>query len=149
MGITMNELTLLSVVEALLQLSMIIMVGLYFIFSNTVMGVLSKRNDGAAIMIDINAQILNPVFLGCFVLSGVAGLYFFVFHSGFQSMAGLLFFIGTTLVTIVFNVPLNNLLRDTPQAGVARVWESYLKRWGSWNHVRTTSAVCSGLLLSL
>lgn len=63
---TFEAVTLLSIVEALLQLSMIIMVGLYFIFSNTVMRVLATHHNGAEVMNGINAVILNPCFCFCF-----------------------------------------------------------------------------------
>lgn len=139
----MGDTSLIAIVEALLQLSMIIMVGLYFTFSNTVMRALSTRSNGANTMIEINRQILNPLFLACFCLSGFAGLYFFEFHSGLRSIAGLIFVIGTTLVTAVFNVPLNNKLRDSSQDTLPDVWQNYLKRWVFWNHVRTASAVVS------
>jgi len=148
-GLNMGDISLITIVEALLHLSMIIMVGLYFTFSNIVMRVLSTRSDGANTMIEINRKILNPLFLACFCLSGFAGLYFFEFHSGLHSIAGLIFFIGTTLVTAVFNVPLNNKLRDTSQYSLPDVWQSYLTRWVFWNHVRTASAIVSGLLISL
>lgn len=141
--------SLLTIVEALLQLSMITMVGLYFIFSNTIMRVLSTRSDGARAMIDINRLILNPLFLACFAVSGIAGLYFFVFSSGLQSIAGLVFFIGTTLVTVVFNVPLNNKLRDSSPDTLPYVWQTYLVEWTFWNNVRTVSAIGTGLLISL
>lgn len=145
----MSEITLLAIVEALLQLSMIIMVGLYFTFSNTVMRVLSQSRDGANTMIEINKQILNPVFLACFGLSGIAGFYFCFFHSGFQSLAGIVFFIGTTLVTVFFNVPLNDKLKDAPPEELSWLWQTYLNKWVFWNHIRTGCAVLSGLLLSI
>lgn len=145
----MSDISLMTIVEALLQLSIIIMVGLYFIFSNTIMRVLSTRSDGASTMIDINREILNPLFLGCFAVSGIAGLYFFVFHSGLQSIAGLVFFIGTTLVTAVFNVPLNNKLRDASPDILPEVWQNYLIKWTFWNNIRTVSAVGSGFLIAL
>ena len=135
------------IVEAVLQLSMTIMVGLYFIFSNTIMLVLSRHSDGASTMIKINKQILNPLFLICFCVSGLAGIYFFAFHTGAHAIAGLVFFVGTTLVTAFFNVPLNNSLRDAPKESVNQVWKTYLTRWVYWNHLRTLSAVVSGFML--
>jgi len=49
---------------------------------------------------------------------------------------------GTFLVTIAFNVPLNNSLAavapgdlDCPQK-----WADYLSPWTAWNHVRTAAA---------
>ena len=144
----MLELTLM-ITEGVLHLSIVIMVGLYFIFSNTIMTVLADKSAGASIMVEINRQILNPLFLAVFALSGVAGLYFFFTQSGVQALGGLLFFIGTTLVTVLFNVPLNNALRDASKDRLANVWQVYLNRWVRWNHVRTICALLSGFMLSV
>lgn len=149
MGPNMGDSSLITTIEALLQLSMIIMVGIYFIFSNSVMRVLSTQHNGADIMIEINRQILNPTFLLCFCLSSFAALYFFAVHSGLRSIAGLVFFTGTTLATVVFNVPLNNKLRDSSRSALSNHWQVYLKKWVFWNHVRTVSAIVYGLLVSL
>lgn len=134
--------------EAFLQLTMIIMIGLYFIFSNTVMPVLANYNNGAATMIAINKKILNPLFLICFILSGLAGLYFFFTHSGTLAAAGIVFFIGTTLVTIVFNVPMNERLKNAMLQKRDEQWANYLSKWVVWNHVRTASGILAGFLLS-
>ncbi len=140
---------IMEIVEALFELSMIVMVGLYFIFSNTIMRTLAMRSDGANVMNDINKDILNPIFLGGFVLSGVAGLYFLLFESNAKSVAGGIFFIGTTLVTVTRSVPLNNLLRDSSVDNIAQVWQRYLDKWVFWNHVRSASAIIAGFLLAL
>jgi uncharacterized membrane protein len=145
----MSTASLLPIAEALLQLPMIVMVGLYFTFSNTVMSVLEKQQDGARIMIEINKQILNPIFLTCFILSAVAGLYFFFFHNGFQSWSGLIFFVGTTMITVLFNVPLNDKLRDAAKNKVSEIWREYLSKWVFWNHIRTISALCAALMASI
>ena len=139
----------MEIVEAFLALSMIVMVGLYFIFSNTIMRTLAMRSDGADVMNGINEAILNPVFLVFFVLSGIAGLYFLLFESNAKSVAGGIFFIGTTLVTITRNVPLNNQLRDSSGDKIAKVWQCYLDKWVFWNHVRSASAIIAGFLLAL
>lgn len=107
------------------------------------------RSDGAYVMNEINQDILNPIFLGCFALSGVAGLYFLIFESNAKSVAGGIFFIGTTLVTVTRNVPLNNRLRDLSVDNIAQVWQCYLDKWVFWNHVRSASAIIAGLLLTL
>ncbi len=141
---------LMQALEALLQLSMMIMVGIYLIFSNTIMASLKQFDNGAQVMVTINKVILNPLFMACFIISGVAAVYF-VFRGGtLENIAGLLFFIGTTLVTVVKNVPLNNLLRDTsgkPDLGL--VWRGYLHKWLFWNHIRSYSAVASSFLMLL
>lgn len=64
---------------------------------------------------------------------------------------GGLYVIGMFVVTMVFNVPLNNALAalqpSAPEAGA--VWAAYLKDWTFWNHVRTVaSVVASGLFVA-
>ncbi|CAA0123315.1 Uncharacterised protein [Halioglobus japonicus] len=137
---------ILQFVESLIQLSMIIMVGLYFAFSNTVMASLAKFESGADVMVEINKIILNPVFMAVFWISGLGSLYLVVAAKGLLFIAALVFLVGTTLVTIVKNVPLNNQLQA---AGAQReqVWQRYLDKWVFWNHVRSVAAVSSGLLL--
>ncbi|MEP1447977.1 MAG: anthrone oxygenase family protein [Paraglaciecola sp.] len=145
----MIELSIWAIVEIIIKLAMIIMIGLYFIFSNTVMGVLASAEKGEEIMISINEKILNPIFLGGFFISGVGSLTLFIFSSGAISAAGAVFFVGTVAVTIVFNVPLNNKLRDAATHERATIWQEYLSKWVFWNHLRTGSGVVAGLLLCL
>ena len=137
---------ILQLIEALIQLSMIIMVGLYSVFSNTLMASLDKFESGADVMVEINKAILNPVFMAVFWISGLGSLYFVIVAEGLLFVSGLVFLVGTTLVTIARNVPLNSQLRD---AGAERgqVWSRYLDKWVFWNHVRTVAATTSGLLL--
>ena len=139
-----NPLT--QLLEPLIQLSMIIMVGIYFIFSNTVMPSLKRCDSGAEVMVEINRIILNPIFMAIFLISGFGSLYIAVFQEGLLMISGIIFFIGTTFVTITRNVPLNNQLRDATSERT-QVWKKYLKEWVFWNHVRSICAVTSGLLL--
>lgn len=126
--------------------------GLFFIFSVCIMTALSRlpAEHGIAAMQAVNVVILNPLFMlafmgtavlalllviGGFVVGGPARLYLLV--------GGLLFLGGTILVTIVFNVPMNNALEaarpDSEEA--ARLWAGYLTDWVRWNHVRTLSSI--------
>jgi uncharacterized membrane protein len=51
------------------------------------------------------------------------------------------------VVTMVFNVPLNDALAavDPGSPDAALVWARYLKDWTFWNHVRsiTSTAACA------
>lgn len=134
--------------QALMQLTLMIMAGLYFIFSNTVMKALEGHEAGADVMVHINKVILNPLFLSCFCLSGVYSGYLALFSEGAMMISGIVFFVGTTVVTALKNVPLNNRLLEA-EAGEARaeVWQRYLSKWVRWNHLRTGSATFSCLLL--
>ena len=137
---------IIQILEPFIQLSMIIMVGLYFIFSNTIMSSLKQFESGADIMVEINNVILNPLFITLFWLSGLGSLLLFIFSEGLLLISSAIFFIGTTIVTMVKNVPLNNQLRDA-SSDREKVWLKYLDAWVFWNHIRTFAAILSGLLL--
>ena len=63
----------------------------------------------------------------------------------------LLYFIGTFLVTMVFNVPLNDALAAAApdSADGASLWARYLGTWTVWNHVRTIAAFAGAALLTV
>ncbi|TPV62248.1 DUF1772 domain-containing protein [Aestuariibacter sp. GS-14] len=137
----------LNVLTTLGQLSMLIMMGIYFIFSCTVMRALRQSEQGAEIMVLINREILNPLFYLCFFGSAVASLTFVLSRSN-HYLAGLIFFIGTFMVTLIKNVPLNNaLLEASGDASLQHTWQTYLTKWLFWNHVRSVTAIVSGALL--
>jgi uncharacterized membrane protein len=57
------------------------------------------------------------------------------------------------VVTMAFNVPLNNHLDRVNPVGLsvadaAREWQAYFTTWTAWNHVRTaTGFIGAGLML--
>ena len=53
--------------------------------------------------------------------------------------------IGSFLLTIVFNVPLNNALdaADATTATGQEFWQNYLTNWTFWNHIRTVASILS------
>lgn len=59
---------------------------------------------------------------------------------------GVIYVAGMFLVTMVFNVPLNNALAADPSStGAASLWARYLNNWTLWNHLRTiaSTAACA------
>lgn len=143
--------SLMQIFESLIQLSIVSSLGIYLIFSNTIIRALKQSPQGAKAMVEINRVILNPVFLSLFLTSGLGSFYLVLYGKGMESAAGALFFLGTFLVTITQNVPRNNKLRDTvlfTDAG-QEYWNVYSKSWLWWNHVRTISAITSSMLLIL
>ena len=50
--------------------------------------------------------------------------------------------IGMFVVTMAFNVPLNNALLR----GDAATWQRYLVSWTRWNHVRTLASMAASAL---
>lgn len=132
-----------------------LMAGTFFVFSIAVMRALDRLPPGQAIasMQSINAAILNPVFLGIFVGTGIVCIIlpvasltdWSISRATWMFAGGLLYLLGTLLVTIVLNVPLNNRLAlvraDDPAADA--IWRDYAMPWTRWNHVRTLAALAA------
>ena len=155
----MNSLTPFIGIAALLGSALI--GGTFFAFSSFVMKALARvpSPEGIAAMQSINIVVINPLFLGAFmgtavVSLGMAGLALAgrSHPSAMFFLAGALFYlVGTFLVTMLGNVPLNNQLAAVsatdPSARV--VWKHYLDRWTVWNHVRTVAAMAASLMFTL
>ena len=129
--------------------------GFFLAFSATVMWALERQPPpaGIAAMQAINVVVLNPVFLGtffgtavlCLVLS-VAALMYWAEPGTFYLLAGsLLYLVGSIVVTMICNVPLNNRLAAVkPDSAEGRtVWTHYLSVWTAWNHVRTVAPLAA------
>lgn len=127
--------------------------GSFFAFSTFVMGALGKLPppQGIAAMQSINLVVINPWFMTAFVGTAVlcaavavASLMRWHDPGAAYLLAGcVLYFAGTFLVTMVFNVPRNDALAKlTPaSAEAASLWATYLSTWTAWNHVRTVAAL--------
>lgn len=63
----------------------------------------------------------------------------------------LLYLVGTILVTIVLNVPLNDALAavDPTSADAGHLWATYVRNWTAWNHVRTVGALAAAASFSV
>ncbi len=115
--------------------------------------------EGIAAMQSINRTVIHPSFLSVFVGTALGCLVLSVFALLQWDRAGaplllsgsLLYLVGTFLVTIAFNVPLNDALDAVEPRGEesARVWARYLVRWTAWNHVRTAAALAAAAVLTL
>ena len=138
-----------------------LMAGVFFAFSTFVMRALSRlpANQGIAAMQSINVAVINPVFLGVFLGTAVACaiaiiealLHWSAPGSACLLAGGALYVVGTFLVTMLFNVPLNDALaKVTPEDpdGPGR-WSFYLRRWTAWNHVRTLAALAATGLFAI
>ena len=147
--------SLLPVLTFIAALGSGLMAGFFFAFSATVMWALERQPAAAGIaaMQAINVVVLNPLFLGTFfgtailslVLDIVALMDWLAPRSGYLLAGGLLYFVGTFLVTVLFNVPLNNKLAavkpDSAEGNA--VWTRYLREWTLWNHVRTVAPLAA------
>jgi len=129
--------------------------GLFFAFSTFVMTALGRLAPagGIAAMQSINVAVLNPVFFTAFFSTAALCIVLVFFAlmdwssaAAMPLLAGsLLYLIGTILVTILFNVPLNNRLAAvTPESTQgADAWRHYLKACTAWNHVRTAASLAA------
>jgi uncharacterized membrane protein len=135
--------------------------GVFFAFSAFVMSALTRlaSSQGIAAMQSINIVVINPLFMAAFLGTGVGCLVlavssFFRWHkpgAAYLLAGGLLYLVGTILVTMLFNVPRNDALAvvDPASAEGANVWTSYVTGWTAWNHVRTGAALAAAALLSI
>ena len=99
----------------------------------------------------INVAVINRTFLGAFfgtaaacALLAVASLLSWPAPGALFLLAGsTLYLVGTILVTIAFNVPLNYALAavEPDSAEGVSLWHRYLARWIAWNHVRTAASL--------
>jgi uncharacterized membrane protein len=138
-----------------------LMAGLFFAFSVSVMGALARIQpaEGIAAMQSINRVILNPVFflaffgtaLVCLVIVGASLWNFSAAGAGYALAGAAVYLLGSILVTMIFNVPLNNALDATSAttSDGAAVWANYLATWVPWNHVRTVACLAASALLTI
>jgi uncharacterized membrane protein len=105
-----------------------------------------------AINVDIVRSLFMPLFFGTTLASAILAVIalFRWDEPGSASMlvAGVVYALGMFVVTMVFNVPLNNALAgaDPSSHGAAPLWARYLKEWTFWNHVRTIACLAASAL---
>jgi uncharacterized membrane protein len=136
--------------------------GLFYAFSTFVMRGLDRTQpvDAITAMRGINAEAqANAPFLLMFLGSALLALVVGVIAAiqvrqpgSWWLLAGAVFGIVAAIVTIAFNVPLNNQLDAVNQVGLspadaAREWRHYFTTWTAWNHVRSSSGFVGAALL--
>ena len=137
------------------------MAGVFFAFSTFVMNALARLPPahGIAAMQSINIAVINPIFMAVFMGTALSSVFLAVAsllkwqspRTGYLLIGGLLYLAGTFLVTMVFNVPLNNALAvvDPASADAASLWSRYVSSWTAWNHVRTVAALAAAASFTL
>jgi uncharacterized membrane protein len=135
--------------------------GVFFAFSTFVMKALAQQPpaQGIAAMQSINITVINPLFMGAFLGQAVACIFLTIslllkWHQPsvvYLLLGSLLYLVGTFLVTILCNVPLNDALAiaDPNSTEGANLWARYLTDWTVWNHVRTIAAIAASALFML
>lgn len=144
-----NALTLLA------ALGSGIFAGVFFAFSSSIMTALGRLppNQGISAMQAVNIAVINPVFLGVFLGTGVLCAILAVWSlMNWQDpralrllIGSLLYIIGSLVVTFAVNVPLNNALAAAGPASSesANLWTRYLTNWTLWNHLRCAASLAA------
>jgi uncharacterized membrane protein len=135
-----------------------LLAGVYFTFSAFVMTALGRIDHTAgisamnAINIEIVRSLFMPFFLGttltAALLVGLAILRWDQPGVVAMLVGGVLYVVGMFIVTMVFNVPLNDALAvaNPSSSEAASLWARYLKDWTFWNHVRTMASTAASAL---
>jgi uncharacterized membrane protein len=145
-----------SVLVALTWISALgsaLIAGTFFAFSTFVMSALSQRPpaEGIAAMQAINVVVVRSPFIAVFFATAISAaalalaavMNLAVPRAAYWLAGAALYVLGTFVLTIVRNVPLNDELAaaspNSPE-GVA-LWTLYLKHWTWWNSVRTAASL--------
>ena len=136
--------------------------GIFYAFSTFVMKGLDRTRPLEALtaMRGINAEAqANAPFLVLFLGSSllalgvgiVAALRLSQSGAGYV-LAGAVLGLVAFVVTMVFNVPLNNTLDALNPATMSTAealtqWRAYLAPWTAWNHVRTVAPILGSALM--
>ncbi|WGV27346.1 DUF1772 domain-containing protein [Halotia branconii] len=135
--------------------------GIFFAFSTFVMNALARLEpkEGITAMQSINITAINPLFMvalfgtatACILLGIDSILKWHQPSATYLLIGSLLYLIGTILVTIAFNVPLNDALAIAKPDSVegANLWARYLTNWTFWNHVRTVAALAAATAFTI
>lgn len=136
--------------------------GMMYVFSTFAMRGLDRTGPATAItaMRAINADANGnaPFLLAYFgaallaVAVGVVAVVQLRAPGSGWLLAGALLGVLGAVITIAFNVPLNDHLDTVDPAALsvadaAREWQAYLSTWTAWNHVRTVTAIVAPVLM--
>jgi uncharacterized membrane protein len=136
--------------------------GMMYVFSTFVMRGLDRTGpvDAITAMRGMNAEAnANPAFLlgyfGATILAlavGVIAVIQLWQPGSWVVLIGAVCTILGAVITMVFNVPLNNHLDTVNPDGLsvadaAREWQAYFSTWTAWNHARTVSSFVGAVLM--
>ncbi len=152
---------LLALLTLLSALGCGLIAGVFFAFSTFVMSALGRLPpaQGAAAMQSINRAVINLLFMlalfgtgaACLLLAVGALLTWQDAGAAWLLAGSLLYLAGPILVTMAFNVPLNNALAAAVPSSPdgEALWARYLVRWTAWNHLRTIAALAAAASLTV
>src|SRR6476646_5882365 len=136
--------------------------GMMYVFSTFVMRGLDRTGPVEAITAMRGINVVansSPAFLlayfGATILALVVGVIAAIQIGQPGSvwiLVGAVLGILAAVITMAFNVPLNNHLDTVNPVGLSvadatREWQAYFSTWTAWNHARTVTAFVASLLL--
>jgi uncharacterized membrane protein len=149
---------------AITVLSTGLMAGIFLTWTNAVTPGIGKLNDLGYLsaLQAMNRVILNPLFYIVFILPvlslpiltafniSTSGIY----NSKLLFLATIIYWTGALLITLLGNIPLNELLNHTTLEKLSTGELSYLRdkievKWNTFNLIRTISSFSSFLFLIL
>ena len=152
--------TIILITFGSVALIMALVSGVFLGFSDFIMRSLrvSSPRAGIEAMQQINREVLSSVFVFSLLTLAPVSLglmaYAWVAMSGpaqgWFIAGGAVYVVGTFLVTLVGNVPMNRRLDAMAVEGpeTKAYWAVYAVTWTRWNHVRTAaSALAAAALL--
>lgn len=146
---------------ALSQVSIIacaVVSGVFLTFSDFVMRSLdgAKTAAGVEVMQVINREVFRSAFM--FLLLGMSALSPILIGYAYFRLegpagdlimtGGTIYLAGVFVVSLVFNVPMNNRLeaKDYASAEAATYWtNTYMPQWTFWNYVRAVASAASAI----
>ena len=138
-----------------------LMAGVFFAFSAFVMKGLNREPAGVAIaaMQSINIAAYNPAFSIVFfgtIVSCLLAIILSMLRWGdpgapYSLIGGVLYLVGTALMTGLYHIPKNNALdsASSNDPNAAGIWSDYSATWTLGNHVRAAAALGSAALLTV
>ncbi len=132
--------------------------GVFLTFSDFVMRSLdaARTAAGVEVMQVINREVYKSVFM--FLFLGMAALSLFLVVYAYFRLAGpatswvmaggTIYFTGVFVVSVVFNVPMNNRLEAKEYSGTeaATYWtNTYMPHWTFWNCIRAISSAVAAV----
>ncbi len=132
--------------------------GVFFAFSSFVMRALTRMppGQGLAAFQSINIVVINPAFMTVLFGTGIVcaawAVYAVMQWQGAASACliggSTSYLLGTIVVTMACNVPLNNALAalNPTASSAAPSWAEHARQWTDWNHVRTISGIVAAAL---
>jgi uncharacterized membrane protein len=147
-----------TILEVLAIIGSGLTAGIFYAFSAFVMAALARipPEQGIAAMNSINITVINPWFFAVFFGTPIVCAILFIMAllkwsepgAALILAASLIYVVGSMVVTMVFNVPLNNELAPITSASGegGALWTRYLRDWTFWNTVRTAAPLAAMVL---